>query len=843
MLQKTAFRRLGWFLVLLVGGALFSCQKIADEMIDIHELAAPERIVEVGASAAIHELQVYANEQFSAEIDGDAASWARLDRATFEQDCMLRVEVDANEGLRRQATILLTSESGLRDTIRLRQQGDVEHLSVAERYQTVMGSRDSKHDLQLSTNVDVESLSVKVSYEAEGESWVDGVEFDESGACIVRCKANPATDKMRRCVVAISFVSAWEEKTEVVVNLTQKSANDQLGREISFEAVRNTDGSLSMSNGRYEGDYVIEGIVVSDCNSENMAANPNITHNNINRTYNGRTVYIEECVADGSGLRLWLASGVENIFERGTRLRINLRNTTLSTNDENGGCSILNLTMANIVESKSNVDIPVRERTIASLTNKDLYTYCTLTDVEFVFKQGAYTNVYEAYFPKASALTAGVRNCLSAMDSATRLLTDRENNALYMQINAECPWRRVLNPSVEGYHGVPQGVGSVSGIIVPGENIRYGGRIGNYSIRPLNEGDIAIAREEGSSLTTLAEWVFDHKVTHTDMHTPSKANNPYKWEEEFLSESTSAINRMLATGGEQTSATFYCNNLSSLKDLVQTNAYWTLRSWRPQFSDGFDSKYVWDGDDWGETTSGVWSDSNDCMGSWRADGKGVYHHCGRSAYANYVWCANLSGWFDWNDDGSTYKGTTGFVVSLSSSGVTKPIYLSFTMGAGGCMATSWGSYYNYTDGFMNKTAGYYGQNYPLYWKVQYSTDAGASWLDGAVNISTGEEQFKLMPVPWWTAGVYPDPSSDELVGTAYVNAETAPGLVEYKFRLPEGALGNSNLLVRITPASTTVATLMVGQGNFSQPLDQGVHATSSANYGNMIRFGGIKIQY
>ena len=843
MLHKTAFRKLGWFLVLLVGGVLFSCQKVADEMVDIHELAAPERIVEVDASAATHEVQVYANERFSAEIDGDAASWARLDRHTFAKDCMLRVEVDANEGLRRQASILLTSESGLRDTIRLRQQGDVELLSVAEQYQTVMGSRDSRHDLRLTTNVDTESLVCEILHPAEEPEWVEGVEFDDKGACIVKCKANPDADKMRRCDIVISFVSAWEEKMEVKVCLTQKSASDMLGREISFAEARNEDGSLAMSNGRYEGDYVIEGIVVSDCTSENMAANPNISHNNINRTHNARTVYIEESAEDGGGLRLWLATGVENTFKRGTHLHINLRGTTLSTSDENGGCSILNLAMSNIVESESNVEIPVRERTIASLTDNDLYTYCTITDVEFLFKQGAYTNVLETYFPKASSLTEGVKNVHSAIDSATRLLTDKANNALYMQINAECPWRRTLNPSSEGNHGVPQGVGSVSGIIVPGENVRYGGRIGNYSIRPLNHDDIDIAWEAGSSLTTLAEWVFDHKVTYSDIYKAHNANNPYLWEGEFVEKSASAVNRMYATGGEQQTATFYCNNLSTLKDLVYKDMYYQLRDTRPMFADGFDSKYVWDGDDWGVTFSGHWRDTNDCMGSYRSDGKGVYHRCGRTAYGNYVWGTNLSGWWDWNADGESYKATTGFIFSLSTAGISKPLCISFTMGAGGAPATTWGQYYNYNDGFMNSMNGYYSQNYPLYWKVQYSTDMGATWLDGAVNAASGESQFKLMPTPWWSTGVYPDPTSDELVGTAYVNAEVAPGLVEYKYKLPAEASGQSRLLVRITPASTTVATLLPSQGNFSQPLDQGVQATKSANFGNMIRFGGMKIQY
>lgn len=811
-------------------------------MIDIHELAAPERIVEVDASAATHEVQVFANEKCSAEIDGDAASWARLDRHTFSKDCMLRVEVDANDGLRRQAKIILHSESGLRDTIRLRQQGEEELLSVAENYQTVAGSSAGKHDLQLATNVDSGLLDINLSYAEGAEEWVDGVEFDAEGRCLVVCEENP-TESMRQCDITVSCTTAWEEHLSVTVSLTQKNASDKLGTVLSFDEVRNENGTLVMTNGRYDGDYVIEGVVVSDCDSENMAANPNITHNNINRTHNARTAYIEEMDGEGSGLRLWLATGVENRFKRGTRLCINLRGTTLSVDEQNGGVSILNLAMSNVVESESNVEIPLRERTIATLTDRDLYTYCTLTDVEFLFKQGAYTNVLENFFPKASALTEGVKNVHSTMDSATRLLTDKANDALYMQINAECPWRRTLNSSMPGNHGVPQGVGSVSGIIVPGENVRYGGRIGAYSIRPLDESDIAIAWEAGSSFTTLAEWVFDHKVTYTDTYAPNKTNNPYLWEGEFVAKTATAVNRMYATGGEQQTATFYCNNLTTLKDKVYADTYYQLRDTRPQFADGFDSKYVWDGDDWGVTFSGLWRDTNDCMSSYRSDGKGVYHSCGRTAYGNYVWGANLKGWWDWNEDGETYKATTGFILSLSTATVSTPVHLSFTMGAGGRPATTWGQYYNYNDGFMNSVNGYYGQNYPLYWKVQYSVDGGVSWIDGAVNVASGKSEFKLMPTPWWSTGVYPDPSSDELVGTAYVGEEMAPGLVEYKFRLPEAASGQSNLLVRITPASTAIATLLPGQGNFSQPLDQGVKATSSANYGNMIRFGGVKVQY
>ena len=183
------------------------------------------------------------------------------------------------------------------------------------------------------------------------------------------------------------------------------------------------------------------------------------------------------------------------------------------------------------------------------------------------------------------------------------------------------------------------------------------------------------------------------------------------------------------------------------------------------------------------------------------------------------------------------------MVKLSTASATRPVHIGFTMGAGGRIATAWNSYYNYNDGFMNSDAGYYAQNYPLYWKVQYSTDSGMTWNDGAVNAATGEEVFKLQPIPWWTSGTYPDPAAPELVGTAYVNAETAPGLVEYKFRLPAEASGQREVVIRITPASTVVATLLPSAGNYVQPLDQGVRATKESNYGNMIRLGGIKVEY
>ena len=69
------------------------------------------------------------------------------------------------------------------------------------------------------------------------------------------------------------------------------------------------------------------------------------------------------------------------------------------------------------------------------------------------------------------------------------------------------------------------------------------------------------------------------------------------------------------------------------------------------------------------------------------------------------------------------------------------------------------------------------------------------------------------------------------------------GLVEYGFVLPAAASGHDEVIVRITPSRRRIATVLSGADNYDSPLDQNVDATAASDYGNMIHFGGISIQY
>ena len=240
----------------------------------------------------------------------------------------------------------------------------------------------------------------------------------------------------------------------------------------------------------------IEALVVSDYRSLNMELNPNISYDKVDLGENLRTAYVESL--DGRhGFRLRFAGIYENRLEQGSRVRIDLEGCSLTGEANPERYTIDGLRAAQVEVIEQSVALPEKVRRIADLKDEDLYTYVTLLGVEFLSKQGAYTNVFESCVQ---------RSRLNAFDQPSRrtdgwasLLRDGDNNSIYMLVNTKCTWRR------DG-RGVPQGVGPVSGVVVHTPMRRYGGNIGRYSIRPLDESDIAVSRDTISSYISIAEW-------------------------------------------------------------------------------------------------------------------------------------------------------------------------------------------------------------------------------------------------------------------------------------------------------------------------------------------------
>ena len=629
---------------------------------------------------------------------------------------------------------------------------------------------------------------------------------------------------------------------------TGKLANRNAHTPITNFAGYRRDVTFGASRGQ---NRIFKGVFVSDADSKNMAQNTNTAYNKVDTSASELTGYFQQ-EDGGLGYRVKFDKAEDNIFHKGDHVLINMSGTEIKKETTETGATaytIYGLKPQNILQHETGT-ITKKVKKIEELTDDDIYTYTTLSDMEFVFKQGAYTNVDEAYV-LASELNKGVANLGSYGDGATRLMQDNTGKAIQMQINTLCQWRRKLNATAEGNHGVPQGVGYLNGIVVSNLNTHSGdvdGFIGKYSIRPVDESDIAgeqaIPWAATQARTTLAAWNFDNGVAYNDCYKNNKKSNPYKWNT-WVGNDKANINKMCATDGDET-ALLWCDNLAIVTDSIQTKPYNTVINFRPQFTDGVESEYVWSGDN----TNGYCkaSSTEDCLALWVPTVK-FCHRCGSNAYGDYTWVTNLTGWYDWNEDGTTYSGTKGFNIALSTAATSKPLTINFSIGAGGNMVADWKNYIgqNIENSFHNSRNGYYSQNYPLYWKVQYSTDGGASWQDGAVDAVTGADKFVMRPMACTDlkSPVYYAQDTKTTVGSgSYPNIYMSLGLSEYSFVLPAEASGQANLIIRLTPADTEVGSRFSGPGNYKLKLNyKAQKATQASSFGNMIHIGGIAVQY
>lgn len=199
----------------------------------------------------------------------------------------------------------------------------------------------------------------------------------------------------------------------------------------------------------------------------------------------------------------------DNVCLRGEQVKILLDGVTLSRESDPMRYTLRGLKAGNIEKAAEASALEPKARTIATLTDDDIYTYCALSGLEFSVKEGAYTNVreYDAIGNPCNANLsfAGGTQAQKAKDGAANLLYDGDNDAIYMLVNMNCGWRRTGR-------SVPQGVGTVSGIVVHTPMERWGGNVGRYSIRPFDEADIDIPRAAASAYATLVEWRLDKAV-------------------------------------------------------------------------------------------------------------------------------------------------------------------------------------------------------------------------------------------------------------------------------------------------------------------------------------------
>ena len=267
---------------------------------------------------------------------------------------------------------------------------------------------------------------------------------------------------------------------------------------------------------------LMEVVVISDCENENVALNPNVSFQEVDMSMTKKTAYVQEL--DGSrGMRLVFDAEAYNDLHRYDIITLDVNGGRLRVSDETGSVTVVGLAPTAVVSRSSGTEqnVIVKEKLISELTDSDIYTMVTLKEVEFAFKDGAIVNIKENYGQYVEKYHKEYKKEMNyRMDGGRAMIKDAHGNAIGMAVNTLCKWRR------DG-DGVPQGSGTLTGVLTDEQMRRYGSNTGRYLIRPLERSDIKMDFKKKSSawvmLTGCMLDGFSGKLLDFEKAGPSEA--------------------------------------------------------------------------------------------------------------------------------------------------------------------------------------------------------------------------------------------------------------------------------------------------------------------------------
>ena len=400
------------------------------------------------------------------------------------------------------------------DSFTVTQSADEARITLADDVAPIEGGRRA---VAFSTNLGALLAEMKVEVTYADPAVADFISDVELGAgeLTYAITANEGVEK-RYATITVSCADLAGGVVSASSNITQRVTAQP--REVSSADLRAlfTAEDKSYASDEDHIDYLLCR-VIGDAGNPNMDQNLNTGPNSITTDENDCTNYVQSL--DGRyGFRLRFDTPEDNVLARGTRLSLSLSGTVLTREENPERYTISSLVGENMVESAAGEAIPVKQRRISELTDDDVYTFVSLENTEFLFKEGSYANVYENY-SLSSDVNASQTGNNNRMDGWASLLMDDAGNSIYAPVNMLCLWRR-------SGQGVPQGTGTTHGIVVHNELPRYG-NVGRYQIRVLDESGFGMEWAGESAYTEFAEW--DGNPHKYSFGTYAKFNSRYAY--------------------------------------------------------------------------------------------------------------------------------------------------------------------------------------------------------------------------------------------------------------------------------------------------------------------------
>ena len=503
--------------------AIFSAC-VEDGLVELVELGAPVKEYITPAERSAIEIPVYANGRYTATFVEDV-DWADMAENKGSRDGSLYIMCARNDGFKRSVKLLLESNVDSRvDTVLIKQQGTLSETLYMSNTSLILDGNGGSHSEEISVNLPLEDVTLDVS-----EDWVQScsIQEGESRMLVVTSVRNEDEIAPRTATMNISYVDGWGETMTLTLNLVQRNSSGGLGREISLAEFK----SEYAVNSEQITDYVIiEGVVVSNQESGNVAENEQLTPTSIDKTGSPRSIYLQN--PEGThGVKIMTVSEKDNTFAQFDKVQILLHGATTMVYEDPERYVIEGVTSSMIVshQSGSKEDIAVKEKTVAQLTDTDIYTYVTLKDVGFSVRKGSLVPINNAY-------AVGGNNRFNTFPA---LMHDAEGNSIYMLTNTTCKYRG--NGDI-----LPYGTGKASGVIVHERFPRFEwknaadpldmeidpelGRMGTYQLRHQSREDIYAGLPgsvEDGPTALLTEYRFWNPDVSKGVLLPTYGTNGY----------------------------------------------------------------------------------------------------------------------------------------------------------------------------------------------------------------------------------------------------------------------------------------------------------------------------
>ena len=254
-MRKTIISVFAFFAILLCP----SCDKNYHEVFAPDELGMAEHEFLVEETGGDFDVDFLSNKKGSISLmDGNDYSWVQLGTGSFESDGSLSVSVKPNDGFKRRADILFSTDTR-KDTVSIFQKGAVEEkLYVAASSMMVYNGTGEPCSVATDINIPLDEVTTEVRISG-GEEWIKDCRLTSSSLTFSTTD-NPDRSYMRRAYIALSYVDGWKEKQTEILTVIQARADNNIGNVFTAEDLRSV---ATVAGYALPDDALIEGYIVS----------------------------------------------------------------------------------------------------------------------------------------------------------------------------------------------------------------------------------------------------------------------------------------------------------------------------------------------------------------------------------------------------------------------------------------------------------------------------------------------------------------------------------------------------------------------------------------------------